>query len=69
VEAGFRLAPAVALTHQSAVFRAEALLQPTATKHCHHAEDDYPDYTAMTMTALIRVDVKIPASLFVIAVV
>jgi hypothetical protein len=69
VEAGFRLAPAVALAHQSVVFRPEALLKPTATKHCHHAEDNYPDYTAMTMTAIIRVGLEIPAPLFVIAVV
>jgi hypothetical protein len=69
MEAGFRPAPAVALAYQSVVFRAEALLKPTTTKHCHHAEDNYPDYTATTMTAIIRVDLEIPASLFVIAVV
>lgn len=69
MEAGFRLAPAAPLTYQPVVFRAEALLKPTATKHCHHAEDNYPDYTATTMTAIIRVDLEIPAYLFVIAVV
>lgn len=69
MEAGFRLAPAAALTYQLVVFRAEALLKPTATKHCHDAEDNYPDYTAATMTAIIRVDPEMPDSLLVITVV
>jgi hypothetical protein len=41
---GFRLAPAVALTHHPVVFRAEALLEPTAAQHWHHAEHHRPDH-------------------------
>ncbi|HEX3191943.1 MAG TPA: hypothetical protein VHS30_19400 [Streptosporangiaceae bacterium] len=40
---GFRLVPAVALTHHPVVFRAEALLEPTAAQHWHHAEHHRPD--------------------------
>src|ERR1700730_16397096 len=41
---GFRLAPAVALTYQPVVFRAEALLESAAAKHCQHAANNCPDH-------------------------
>jgi hypothetical protein len=41
---GFRLAPAVALTCHSVIFRAEALPEPAAARYCHHAKHNCPNH-------------------------
>jgi hypothetical protein len=40
----FRFAPAVALTYQPVVFRAEVLPESAAARHCHHAENNCPGH-------------------------